>query len=65
MYEGKKEGENPKGGARDDACKDLGGHGSLGRAGFDGGVQYHSSGVREGTPAAKVAPGCGEPLHVK
>jgi len=23
------------------------------------------SGVREGTPAAKVAPGCGEPLHVK
>ena len=34
MYEGKQGGENPKGGASDDACKDLGAHGRPGRPGL-------------------------------
>jgi len=65
IYEGKQEEENTKGGGTDDACNVLGGHGSLARAGCDGGGEDHGSGVGEVTSAAEGARVCGEPLDVK
>ena len=57
VYEGKQGGEDLKSSPSDNACEDLGAHGSPGRPGFDGGVQDDRSGVREGTPAREVPPG--------
>jgi len=34
------------------------------RTGFDRGVEDHVSGMRDGTLAFELAPGCGEPSHL-
>jgi len=64
MYEGKQERDNPKGGASDNSSEDVVRHESPGRTGFDGGLEDHVNGMRDGTLASELTPGCGEPSHM-